>query len=128
MAKAPYWFVPDGSGYRLLKSGEPTGTRYTSLAEAKADVGEKNAAWRGSRKRNPATGWKHKRIPMTCGLYAVATVKEGVGTFVVKNPEGKIKSTYRVPWSVSAIRGSGDSTVGYLVARSLERGAPYPAP
>jgi hypothetical protein len=128
MAKAPYWFVPDGSGYRLLKSGEPTGTRYASLAEAKADASAKNAPFRKERKSNPSPLWKHSRIPMGAGLYAVATVKDGVGEFVVKNPEGKTKSTYRVPWSVSAIRGSGDSAVGYLVQRSLERGAPYPAP
>ena len=126
--RAPYWFVPEGSGYRLLKNGEPTGTRYASLAEAKADASAKNAPFRKERKSNPSPLWKHARIPMGAGLYAVATVKDGVGEFVVKNPEGKTKSTYRVPWSVSAIRGSGDSAVGYLVQRSLERGAPYPAP
>lgn len=48
--RAPYWFVPEGSGYRLLKGGEPTNTRYASLAEAKADVSKKNAAWRSERK------------------------------------------------------------------------------
>lgn len=48
--RAPYWFVADGSGYRLLKNGEPTGTRYASLAEAKADASAKNAAWRSGKK------------------------------------------------------------------------------
>lgn len=48
--RAPYWFVADGSGYRLLKDGEPTETRYASLAEAKADVSMKNASWRGKKK------------------------------------------------------------------------------
>lgn len=67
--KAPYWFIPDGSGYRLLKNGEPTGTRYASLAEAKADVSEKNAFFRKKGKSNPASAadmlpllqdWKHR--------------------------------------------------------------------
>jgi hypothetical protein len=51
MAKAPYWFVADGSGYRLLKSGQPTETRYASFAEAKADVSAKNAAWRSGKSK-----------------------------------------------------------------------------
>jgi len=48
--KAPYWFVPDGSGYRLLKDGIATEMRYATLAEAKAAVSAKNAAWRDGRK------------------------------------------------------------------------------
>lgn len=50
MAKSPYWFVPDGSGYRLLKDGKPTDTRYASLAAAKAGASEKNTAWRNGKK------------------------------------------------------------------------------
>lgn len=49
--KAPYWFVPAGSGYRLFKDGEPTDTCYATLAEAKADVSAKNDAWRNGRKK-----------------------------------------------------------------------------
>ena len=44
--RAPYGFVSEGSGYRLLKDGEPTKTKYPTFAKAKADVTAKNVAWR----------------------------------------------------------------------------------
>jgi hypothetical protein len=55
--KAPYWFVSEGSGFRLLERGEPTSTTYRSIAAAKADVSERNNTFRAKRKKNP-TAWQ----------------------------------------------------------------------
>lgn len=44
--KAPYWFVAEGAGYRLLEHGAPTKTKYKTIAAAKADVSERNNAFR----------------------------------------------------------------------------------
>jgi hypothetical protein len=76
--KAPYWFVSEGSGFRLLERGEPTSTTYRSIAAAKADVSERNSAFRAKRKKNPSAWQKELRKSSrpTRSKFEVVSVKE----------------------------------------------------
>lgn len=44
--KAPYWFVAEGRGFRLLERGEPTSVSYSTMEEAKRNVLSLNDKWR----------------------------------------------------------------------------------
>lgn len=59
--KAPYWFVPEGSKFRLLERGEPTNVSYTSIEKAKADVLARNNEWRIDHPKKPKVAKKAKK-------------------------------------------------------------------
>lgn len=73
--------------------------------------------------------WRHDQIPMPAGYNARGVLTDGQMTFTVYRglSSKKITETLRTPWQYEAIRASPDTTLRYLVQRSIERGAPRPS-
>lgn len=59
--KAPYWFVAEGSKFRLQERGEPTNVTYSSIASAKADVLARNDEWRKDHPKKAKPAAKAKK-------------------------------------------------------------------
>lgn len=69
--------------------------------------------------------WKHDRIPMMAGCRAKVVIKDGMVTFTIINPDGKVSRVVKGPWIKERLKAAGGQ-VGYIVQRCIERGAPYP--
>ena len=98
------------------------------LAPSLLGVGAIALAVQTGRSGSANVAWRHDRIPMPAGYNARGVLTNGEMTFTVYRglSSKKITETLRTPWQYEAIRASPDSTLRYLVQRSIERGAPYP--
>lgn len=94
-------------------------------------VGAIALAVRDEPRGSASVGWRDARIPMGAGLNARGILEGGVMTYTVYQGltlrPSTMRETLRVPWRETETRASSDSTLRYLIQRSIERGAPRPA-